>query len=228
MWARASTAPRFIPACEAIVATLKNGPMSVPQLAQKTGKARSTIKSALHGHLLPQGDVIRTKFGRYGLEGTKPAYISKRDAIIAALTEGPLTLQMLAQAACTTPTSLYQFIDPLIAQRKIIRTKRGTYALARSAPVFVKTCDSIINALNKKAMKLGPLLKHINRSTKISRSRGTVTTVLGRLKREGKVKQERWGGEYRLAQGVRTGTVNKENEVRGGRRREKKVCLNRA
>jgi hypothetical protein len=204
MWARASTEPRFIPACEAIVAALKNGPMSVPKLAQTTGKARSTVKCALHGHLL-QSEIIRTKFGTYALAGMEPVYISKRDAIIAALKEGQATLQMLAQVACTTPTSLYQFINPLIAQGKIIRTKRGTYALARSAPVFVKTCDSIIKALNKKAMRLGPLLQHINRSTNISRSRGTVTTVLGRLKREGKVKQDRWGGEYRLAQEVRTG-----------------------
>ena len=199
MWARASTEPRFIPACEAIATALKNGPMSVPELSQKTGKARSTVKCALHRHLLPKGEIIRSKFGTYALAGTEPVYISKRDAIIAALKEGPVSVQTLAQVTCTTPTSLYQFIDPLLADGRIIRIKHGTYALARSAPVFVKTCDAILKALNKKAMRLGPLLQHVNRSTNISRSRGTVTTVLGRLKKEGRIKQDQWGGEYRLA-----------------------------
>jgi hypothetical protein len=199
MWARASTEPRFIPACEAIATALKNGPMSVPELSQKTGKARSTVKCALHRHLLPKGEINRSKFGTYALAGTEPLYISKRDAIIAALKEGPVTVQTLVQVTCTTPTSLYQFIDPLLADGKIIRIKHGTYALARSAPVFVKTCDAILKALNKKAMRLGPLLQHVNRSTNISRSRGTVTTVLRRLKKEGRVKQDQWGGEYRLA-----------------------------
>ena len=110
MWVRASTEQRFVPAREAIVTALKNGPMSVPKLAQKTGEAQSTIKCAFHRHLLPKGEIIRTKFGTYALAGAAPIYVSKRDAIIAALKEGPVTIQTLAQVTCTIPTSLYQFM----------------------------------------------------------------------------------------------------------------------
>jgi hypothetical protein len=198
MWARANTASLFVPARDAIVAALKEGPMSVPGLAQKTGKGPSTVKSALHRHLLPNGTVIRTKFGAYALAGTQPPYISKCDAIIAALKKGPMTVPILTQVTCTTPSNLCQFIDLLLANGRVIRTKRGTYALAGTAPVFVATCDAIIRALSKQAMRLGSLVQHINKSTNISRSRGTVTTVLRRLKKEGTVKQDRWGGEYRL------------------------------
>jgi hypothetical protein len=165
----------------------------------KNGQSKIDRQMCPPSALLPKGEINRSKFGTYALAGTEPLYISKRDAIIAALKEGPVTVQTLAQVTCTTPTSLYQFIDPLLADGKIIRIKHGTYALARSAPVFVKTCDAILKALNKKAMRLGPLLQHVNRSTNISRSRGTVTTVLRRLKKEGRVKQDQWGGEYRLA-----------------------------
>jgi hypothetical protein len=205
MWARASTVPRFIPARDAIVAALKEGPMNVPGLAQKTGKGTSTVKSALHRHLLPNGEVIRTKFGIYALPGTQPPYISKCDAIIAALKKGPMTVRTLARVTCTTLSSLYQFIDLLLANGRIIRTKRGTYALAGTAPVFVTTRGAIIRALSKRAMRLGPLVQHINKSTNISRSRGTVTAVLAYLKKEDTVKQDRWGGEYRLARRARSG-----------------------
>jgi len=219
MWARVSpTLPSFIPARDAIVEALKKGPMTIPALARATGKGVSTVKSALHWHLLPNRKVIRTKFGTYALHGAEP-YISKRDAIIAALKEGPMTIRTLAQVTCTTPTSLYQFIDPLLANGKIIRTKRGTYALARTAPVFVTTCDAIMRSLSKRAMRLGPLVKHINKSLNISRSRGTITTVLRRLKREGAIKQDRSGGEYRLARRVR---LARRGQGQSARRKESK------
>jgi hypothetical protein len=73
MWARADTAPLFVPARDAIVAALKEGPMNVPGLAQKTGKGTSTVKSALHRHLLANGTVIRTKLGTYALADTAPS-----------------------------------------------------------------------------------------------------------------------------------------------------------
>jgi hypothetical protein len=203
MWARADTGPLFVPARDAIVAALKEGPMNVPGLAQKTGKGTSTIKSALHRHLLPNGTVIRTKLRTLALAGTQPPYISKRDAIIAALKKGPMNVSTLAQVACTTPSSLCQFIDLLLAEGTIIRTKPGIYALPGSAPVYVPTSDAIISALSKKAMKLGPLVQHVNKSTKSTRSRGTVSTVLRRLKKQGTVRQYRRRGEYRLAGGAR-------------------------
>jgi hypothetical protein len=106
MWARADTSPFFVPARDAIVAALKEGPMNVPGLAQKTGKGTSTVKSALHRHLLPNGEVIRTKFGIYALAGTQPPYISKCNTIIAALEKGPMTVPALAHVTCTTPSSL--------------------------------------------------------------------------------------------------------------------------
>src|SRR5581483_1510878 len=71
MWARPSTAPRFIPARDSILAALKIGSMTIPKLARETGKGTSTVKSALHRHLLPNGEVIRTKLGTYALAGTK-------------------------------------------------------------------------------------------------------------------------------------------------------------
>jgi DNA-binding IclR family transcriptional regulator len=204
MWARAGTAPLFVPARDAIIAALEEGPMNVSGLAQKTGKGTSTVKSALHRHLLPKGKVLRTKHGIYALAGTQPPYISKCDAIIAALEEGPMSVSTLAQVTCTTLSSLYQFIDRLLASGRVIRTKRGTYALAGKAPVFVPTCDAIRRTLSKQPMRLGQLVRHINKSTKSSRSRGTVTTVLARLKKEGRVKQNRRRGEYRLVRRVRT------------------------
>jgi predicted transcriptional regulator len=161
MWARASTAPRFIPARDAIVAALKEGPMNVPGLAQKTGKGTSTVKSALHRHLLPNGEVIRTKFGIYALPGTQPPYISKCDAIIAALKKGPMTVSTLARVTCTTPSSLYQFIDLLLANGRVIRTKRGTYALAGTAPVYVPIAlpgnEGFVQAGTKLADRAGAL-----------------------------------------------------------------------
>jgi predicted transcriptional regulator len=205
VWARANTASLFVPARDAIVAALKEGPMNVPGLAQKTGKGAATVKSALHRHLLPNGTVIRTKHGIYALAGTQPPYISKCDAIIAALKKGPVAVPILTQVTRITPSNLCQFINLLIANGRVIRTKRGTYALAGTAPVYVATCDAIIRALSKQAMRLGPLIQHINKSTNISRSRGTVTTVLRRLKKEGTVKQDRSRGEYRLARRLRAG-----------------------
>jgi hypothetical protein len=205
MWARASTAPVFIPARDAIVAALKKGRMTIPALARDIGKGTSTVKSALHRHLLPNDTVICTKFGVYALAGTEPPYVSKCDAIVAALKKGQMNVPTLARVTCTTPSSLYQFIDLLLENGRVIRTKRGTFALAGTAPVYVPTCDAIISALTKKTMKLGPLVQHVNRSTKSTRSRGTIRTVLSRLISQGTVKQDRWGGEYRLARRARSG-----------------------
>jgi len=205
MWARAGTAPHFIPARDAIVAALKKGPMTIPVLARDIGKGRSTIKSALQRHLVADGTVIRTKLGTYALADTEPRYISKSDAIIAALKKGPMTFQALTKEIGITPLSLPQFLDRLRAKGRIIRTKLGIYALPGSAPVYVPTADAIISALSKQAMRLGPLVQHVNKSTNTSRSPGTVTAVLARLKKEGTVKQDRWGGEYHLARRVRTG-----------------------
>ncbi len=204
MWARASTAPLFIPAREEIVAALKKGPMTIPALARDIGKGKSTIKCALHRHLLPKGTVIRTKRGTYALAGKGPLYVSKRDAIVAALKEkGPMTFQALAREIGITPQSLPQFLDLLRAKRIVIRTKRGVYALPGSAPVYVPTRDAIISALTKKTLKLGPLVQHVNKSTKSTRSRRSIGEVLSRLKKQGTVKKDRRGGEYRLARRVR-------------------------
>jgi predicted transcriptional regulator len=155
MWARASTASRFIPARDAIVGALRKGPMTIRALAGHVGKAIPTVNNILHRHLLANGTVIRTKLGTYALVGT------------------------------------------------IIRTKRGVYALPGSAPIYVPTSDAIISALSKKAMKPGPLLQHVNKLIRGTRSRGTITTVLRRLKKEGTVKQEQRYGEYRLLRRVR-------------------------
>ena len=71
-WVRVSAAQAFIPAREAIVAALGTGPKTVPALAQETGKGISTVKSALHRHLLSDGTVTRSQFGilRVGRGGT--------------------------------------------------------------------------------------------------------------------------------------------------------------
>lgn len=202
MWGRADAAPPFIAARDGIVVALRKRPMTVPELARETGKAQSTVKSVFYRYLLTK-QVIRTKFGTYALAGTQPLYVSKRDAVIAALETGPMTIRTLAQVTCTPLTSLYQFIDPLVANGTVIRTNRGIYALARMAPVFVTTSDLIFRSLSKQPLRLGQLLEHINKSQNVGRSRGTVTNVLGRLKREGTVKQDRRGGELRLARRAR-------------------------
>ena len=153
MWARASTAPHFIPARDAIVAALRKGPMTIPALARNIGKGTSTVKSALHRHLLANGTVVRTKLGTYALAGTAPSYVSKADAIVAALKNGPTTFQTLeGQIGGRLP----QFLGLLRAKGTIIRTKRGIYALPGSAPAYVPISDAIISALQK-SNETGPL-----------------------------------------------------------------------
>ena len=198
MWARASSAPRFIPARDAIVAALKRGQMTIPALARDIGKGTSTVKSALDRHLLANGEVIRTKFGTYALAGTEPPCVSKGDTIVAALQKGRMTFRELAREISSPPSSLPQFLEPLLAKGTVIRAKRGIYALPGSAPVYVPTCDAIISALTNKPMKLGPLVQHVNKSTKVTRSQSAIRTVLSRLKKEGTVKQDRRWGEYRI------------------------------
>jgi hypothetical protein len=90
MWARPGTATQFIAARDAIVEALKKGPMTVSALARETGKGIPTIKSAVHRHLLANQTVIRTKFGVYALAGTQSPYVSRGDAIVAALKKGPM------------------------------------------------------------------------------------------------------------------------------------------
>ena len=105
-----------------------------------------------------------------------------------------MSFQALAREIDNPPSSLPQFLEPLLAKGEVIRTARGIYALPGTAPVFVPTCDAIISSLAKKPMKLGPLIQHVNKSTKTTRSRSSIRTVLSRLKEEGMVKQDRRGG----------------------------------
>jgi hypothetical protein len=155
-------------------------------------KGRSTVKGALH-HLLANGTVIRTKFDTFALAGTAPPYVSKGDAIVAALKKGPMTFQALARETRTTALSLPQFLALMHANGTVIRTGHGIYALPGSAPAYVPTCDAIISALTKKPMKLGSLIQHVNKLTKSTRSRSTIRTVLSRLKEEGTINQDRHG-----------------------------------
>ena len=65
MWARAETAPLFVPARDAIIAALKEGPMNIPGLAEKTGKALNRLSLA---ELQSMHPVAGTKiFGRDAL-----------------------------------------------------------------------------------------------------------------------------------------------------------------
>jgi len=174
MWARADTAPLFVPARDMIVAALEKGPMTVSGMAREIGRDPSTVKSALRRHLLPNGKVIRTEFNTYALAGTRPPYISKCDAIVAALKNGHMTFQALVREVGSTQTSLPQFLDLLLAKGKIIRIARGMYALAGTAPVFVTTSDAITGALSKQAMRLRPLIQHVSKLPNIGRSRSAV------------------------------------------------------
>jgi predicted transcriptional regulator len=215
--ARVGTAPSFVVARDAIVTTLKEGPMSVPDLAKKTGKSEVTITHALQSCLLPNKLIIRTKRGVYALPGIEQPYIRKCDAIVAALAEGPLTLTKLTHAACTPYGSLQQFIRQLLDKRKIIRTKRGVYALPGAAPAFVTTDEVIIRALRKRPMRLPVLAQHINKPST------TVLSALVRLKTAGTVKHDGWGADYRLARQVprtrRTRRASRPKRRRGAPRR---------
>ena len=207
MWTRDSTALLFIPARDAVVAALqKKGPMTVPVLAQETGKATSTIKCALHRHLLLNDTVIRTEFGTYALaDSTESRYVSKAEAIVATLKKGPMSFQALARETCTTPQSLPQFLELLLDKKKITRTERGIYALRGSAPTYLRTDDAIISALTKKPKKLGLLIQTVQKLARTPRSRSSIRTVLVRLTRDGLVDQDQRWGEYRLARRVRPG-----------------------
>jgi DNA-binding IclR family transcriptional regulator len=129
---------------------------------------------------------------------TEPPYVSRGQAIVAALKSGPMSFQALAREINCPPSSLPQFLEPLLAKGIVIRTEHGVYALRGSAPLYVPTCDAIISALTKKAMKLGQLVLHVTKLTKSTRSRGTISSVLDRLKNQGTVRQDRPRGEYRL------------------------------
>jgi DNA-binding transcriptional ArsR family regulator len=198
-WALPSPDRQFIPARKAIVEALRNGPMTVPALARETGKGIPTIKSALQRHLLPDRLIIRTDFGTYALADTAPRYVSKGELIIAELAKGPMTFQMLVQETGITPQSLPQFLEVLRAKRKIIRVRRGMYALPGRAQEYVPTSDLIIYRLAERPMKLGALILHVNKATKIPRARGSIRTVLSGLIRKGRVEQEKPYGKYRLA-----------------------------
>jgi predicted transcriptional regulator len=216
MWARRSTDTVFIAARDAIVAALRKGPMTVPALARDIGKETSTIKCALHRHLLANGTVIRTKFGVYALAGTQSPYVSRGDAIVAALKKGPMSFQALAREINNPPSSVPQFLEPLLAKGNVVRIKRGIYALRGSAPAYIPTSDAIVSALTKKPMKLGPLVQHVIELTKATRSRSSIRTVLSRLKDQGTVKQDRRWGEYRLARRPHLGRGRKSTERRRG------------
>jgi DNA-binding transcriptional ArsR family regulator/predicted transcriptional regulator len=204
MWARPATDTQFIAARDAIIEALKKGPMTVSALARATGKGIPTIKSALHRHLLTNRTVIRTKFGVYALAGTQSPYVSRGDAIVAALGEGPLSFQALAREINSPSSSVPQFLEPLLAKGKVIRIKRGIYALNGTGPAYIPTSDAIVSALKKRPMKLGPLVQHVIALTKSTRSRSSIRTVLSRLKKQGTVKQERQWGEYRLVRRMRS------------------------
>jgi DNA-binding transcriptional ArsR family regulator len=206
LWARRDyPAQDFVLARAAIVEALQKGPMNVLALVQETGKARSTIETALRRHLLPNHQVIRIKFGTYALPGTHPPYIFKRDVILPALETRPMTVAALAQATGSPLSTVYQALGPLLNQGKVICVKRGLYALRGTAPVYITTRGLIISALTRQPMKLGPLMQYINRRTNIGRSRDTVSRILFYLKRKGMIKQNQMGGEYRLARRAAAG-----------------------
>jgi DNA-binding transcriptional ArsR family regulator len=200
LWARGDyPAPDLVLARAAIVEALQKGPMNVSALMQETGKARSTVETALRRHLLPNHDVIRIKFGTYALPGAHPPYIFKRDVVLPALETRPMKAAALAQATGSPLSSVYQALRPLLKQGKVICIKRGIYALPGTAPVYIATSCLIINALTRQPMKLGPLMQYINRRTNTGRSRDTVTRILSYLKEKGTIKHSHMGGEYRLA-----------------------------
>jgi predicted transcriptional regulator len=203
MWARRSSDPQFIAARDAIVEVLKKGPKTVSALARETGKGIPTIKSALHRHLLDNQTVIRTKFGVYALAGTQPPYVSRGDAIVAALKKGPMSFQAIAREINNPPSSVPQFLEPLLDKGTVIRIERGIYALRGSARAYVPTCDAIVSTLTKKPMKLGALVQHVTKSTRGTRSRSSIRTVLSRLTKQGIAEQEQKYGKYRLVRRVR-------------------------
>jgi predicted transcriptional regulator len=201
MWARTGTAPPFVLARDAIIAALKEGPMNVTAMAEKTGKSRVTVVKALQSDLLPKNEVMRTGRGIYALFGTEPPYVSKGDAILSGLKTGPMNVSTLCQVTGMARDSLYTFIQLLLARRKIIRTGWGVYALRGAAPLFVTTDEMIIRALRRRSMGTRALVKHVNRSRNVSE--GTVVGVLTRLKKARIVKHDGWGGEYHLRSGRR-------------------------
>jgi predicted transcriptional regulator len=137
-----------------------------------------------------------------------------RYAIVAALKKGPMSISALCQTTSTRLDAIYQFIRPQLAKRRIIRTKRGVYALPGAAPIFVATDDIIIRALRKKPMKLPELAQHIHKPPT------TILSALARLKKAGTVKHEGWGGEYRLARQVprSSSTQHRRRNPAGGLR----------
>ena len=101
------------------------------------------------------------------------------------------------------PQSLPQYLEVLHAKRKIIRVRRGMYALRGRAQEYVPTSDLIVEALAKKPLKRGELERAVNKMTGTIRSRGAIGNVLNGLIRQGKVEQEKPYGAYRLLRQAR-------------------------
>ena len=108
-----------------------------------------------------------------------------------------MTFSDLCQSTSTALDAIYQYIRPLLADRRIIRSERGVYALPGVAAVFVTTDHAIIRALRRRPMRLPALARHIKKPPT------TVLSGLARLKKAGTVKHGGWGAEYRLARRVR-------------------------
>jgi predicted transcriptional regulator len=210
LWALADVAPASVRARDAIPAALQDGPMTVPELANKTGKAEATIKFHLHERLLPEKIVIRTKLGVYALPDTAPEYVSKRDMILAALKKekGPILNSTLSQETGIPPNSLRTFLAHMRDEGTVIRSGRAAHALPGAAPEYVTTDDAVIMALRAKPMKYRSIIKHT------ARSRPAVALCLGRLKKKALVKQERRAEDYRL---TRRGRARAQRIAGGGR-----------
>ena len=112
--------------------------MTVSALARETGKGIPTIKSALHRHLLANGTVIRTKFGVYapGWHAIALRFEGQCNHCRAEEKDA-MSFQVLAPEIDNPPSSVPQFLEPLLAKRKVIQIKRGIYALHGRAPAYM-------------------------------------------------------------------------------------------
>jgi lambda repressor-like predicted transcriptional regulator len=148
---------------ERVYAEVALGPKTKKDLARKFGKTVSAISNI---GLRLRNDGLITSIWRNGqflwsLPSPDTKFIPAREAIVEVLKKnGPMTVSALARETgkgiATIKSALHRHLLP---DRKVIRTKLGTYALKGMEPQYVSNGEKIVAALAKGAMTFQMLVR---------------------------------------------------------------------
>ncbi len=117
---------------DAVEAALtKNNDMGTNAIARNIGKKKWAVQRALR-RLIDKKKVIPTSRSTYALAGTRPPYVSTRDAVIAALTKkGEMSFSVLVKFTDRSPSAVIKAVTGLRDERVIKKVGLGVYCLSR-------------------------------------------------------------------------------------------------